>query len=185
MSVSTARVDNWISHLAFASPRPSQYGQMDGLFMGLLSVEGDVSGGTVSLDGDLSEERKGDWVHILGGWCLRSPADVAGQGGYVEFQTGPKIVGDGDGIDVPTFTAVDSTIQRSGAAADPMSALNRTGLETYVGLPLYADPHVAGSYQMIHGNYEINTDGDLYTLSIWGFLIRYQSFFRGVPPGLS
>jgi len=185
VSVEIARVDDWISHLAFSAPRPSTFGQVDGLFWGLLSVVGDATGGAVAVDGDLSEARKTDWVHILGGYSHRLVSGAAVPDGYVEFQTGPKIVGNAAGIDRPTFTAIGPFI-RMNSSADQMAAQSLvSGAQPFLGMPLYADPALAGVYEMVHASVNANVDTALYTFSIWGFLVRYQSFFRGVPPALA
>ena len=183
MTVEITRVDDWLSHLAFSVPRPSAFGQVDGLFWGLLSIAGDASVGAVGMDGDVSEARKTDWVHILGGYSLRSPSTLSGLG-YVEFQTGPKIVGNAAGIDRPTFSSVGA-MTRTNLSPDQMSTHTPSGgAQPWAGMPLYGDPALSGNYEMVHTMNNVNLDTALYTFSIWGFLVRYQSFFRGVPPAL-
>ena len=186
MSVEEARVDDWLSHLAFTSPRPSAFGLTDGLFWGMMSVTGDATGGIVAFDGDLSEARKTDWIYILGGYSLRSSSTTLIGNSYVEFQTGPKIVGSGAGIDRPTFS-VAGPVDGPTAGVDPMQTVTRTrgGAQPFLGMPLYADPALAGNYEMVHAMLNINADARLFTFSMWGFLVRPQSFFRGVSPALA
>jgi len=184
MSVEITRVDDWISHLAFSAPRPSPFGPVDGVFWGMLSIAGDASAGALAMNGDLSQERKTDWVHILAGYSLRKIAADAGSA-YAEFQTGPKIVGNAAGIDRPTFTAT-APLERMSQAGDQMATPHLlSGSQPFLGMPLYADPALTGAYEMVHASFNVNTDTILHTFSMWGFLVRYQSFFRGVPPELA
>jgi len=184
MSVSTDRTDDWLAHLPFASPRPSQFGLVDGLFYGLLSVDGDASGGVVTLDGRISQERKTDWVHILGGFNLRTPQSAAIDG-YVEFRSGPRMASDGLGIDQPTFSVAGDEMQRATITGDNMTAFPpRTagGFSDFPGMPLYGDPQIQAVYDMVHCAMDVNTDTVIYTYSMWGFLVRPQTMFRGVAP---
>ncbi len=186
MTIDSQRTDDWISHLAFAAPRPSAFGPVDGTWFGMLSVTGDASGGVIGLTGNLSAARKTDWIYILGGWSVRGPIAVGAlPSGYVEFQTGPKIVGDGAGIDRPTFTAVGDFLEADNAADLMLSLSPPSGAQPFVGMPLYADPALAGAYRMYHVSYQLNSNTALHTASVWGFLIRPQSFFRGVAPALA
>lgn len=185
MSVEIQRTDDWLSQLAFSSPRPSPFGLIDGLWWGMMSGNGDASGGVLAFDGDLSEARKTDWVRILGGWSVRSPSTTAVASCYIEFQTGPKIVGNQAGIDRPTFSAVGD-MREFPDSADPMISVTNAGSgQPLIGIPLYADPALPGPYELLHVSTDPNVNGKLTTVSLWGFLIRYQTFFRGIPPGIS
>ena len=186
MSVSVDETDVWLQHLAFAAPRPSEFGPVDGLFYGLLAVNGDGSAGQVAMEGRVSQERKTDWIHILGGYNLRSPQGTTNMDAYVEFRAGPRIPQQvALGIDQPTFSVGSVAMSPAIVTGDNMLSFPPAvsgGAVPFLGLPLYGDPAIKSTYDMVHCALQVNTDLTLYTFSLWGFLVRPQSFFRGVAP---
>ncbi len=184
MSVAVDLSDSWINHLAFAQPRPSAYGLIDGVWSGILAVVGDATGGVTGFDGRLSRERQTDWIYVLGGYCLRRPVNN-GADVYIEFRSGPRVPQQvALGIDVPTYSVAGPMVVVA-PTGDPMATFPAGvpgGDTPYLGMYLYGDPSLASTYDMVHAVMNDNVDTALNTLSLWGFMIRYQTFFRGTPP---
>ena len=185
MAVAIVRTDSWVSHLPFVGgPRPSAFGPVDGIWYGLLAGDGDVSGGNFSLSGNLSFDRKEDWIYVFGGLST-STNQVTTTNAFTQVNTGPKIPTDATAVVVqnPSFSR--------GGNADPINANAMTvadlfegGSDSRAGMPLFGDKAIPGNFLMIAAGWEVNTNGATYQLSSWGFLIRYNSFFRDRPPSV-
>lgn len=181
MAIAHVRTDDWIQHLPFVGgPRPSPYGSVDGMFYGALSVAGDVSGGNLTLNGNLSEARKEDWVYIIGGTQYQKNTVLAGEQAFEIINTGPV---------TPTASAVVNPSFPVGALMDDITnnavtiGKNDT-TKPFIGMPAFGDKRIAGVFSLYAVGFENNTDTVLHTASIWGWIIRYNSFFRDVRPSV-
>lgn len=180
MAVAAILTDTWISHLLFVGGRrQTNFGAVDGIWYGVGSVLGDNTGGNISISCRLSEERKEDWVYVVQDVDLTVNADFDGEA-FVQVNTGPLI---------PTATAVTNPTFNQGGAmkgisnnAIAMFKLNSAGASPFQGMPVFGDKKIAGVFLMIAGAFGTNTDGATHTLSAWGWLINYNSFFRNVDP---
>lgn len=184
MAISTTSIDGWIQHLPFeGGPRPSLAGPVDGVWYGNVSGPGDASGGNVTLQGQLSEARKEDWVYVIQA-ASATINTLTDQEMFIQLNTGPLI---------PTSTAVvNPTFNFGGSmraiANNAISIMSDDGSNTgpfpFQGLPIFGDKRIPGVFLMMAAGFETNVDLALYTMSAWGWLIRYQGFFRNRPPAL-
>lgn len=184
MAVAILATDSWIQHLPFVGGRRSSpFGEVDGVWYGLVAGDGDASGGNISLNGRLSFDRKEDWVYILGALETTTNQSLGGDDTLTQVNTGPLI---------PT-AAVATTVQNPsfmitgdagpGAAGIVTSAHRANGGSDYrAGMPIFGDKRLDGIFLMLAAAWATNTDGATYQMSSWGFLIEYQSFFRNRPP---
>jgi len=185
MAVAIIRTDTWIRHLVFGgAPRQTPYGAVDGVFYGLLSGDGDASGGNFTMNGRLSEKKKRDFVYIVGGTHTRNNAVLTSGDVFEQINTGPLIENDAVATAVtnPTFEygGVVFTPGGNAVAMTPVSDLSKIA-----GMPIFGDPQIPGVFLLYAAGWQDNENGATYVSSIWGWLIRYNSFFRGVSPSLS
>lgn len=179
MSILEQVTDTWLAHLPFTQVRQTPYGPADGLFFGNLAVDGDGTGGIVDLQGRISRDRKEDWVYLLKGRSSQVFADNNGE--IATFLgTGPVIVA--GATTSPSFTALDNMVNDATLAFSSGSSGNFGSPGRPLEQFLFGDRNLAGDYGMITSRFSVNTTAALYQVSIWGFIFRYQSFFRGVPP---
>lgn len=181
MAVAILATDGWIQHLPFqGGQRPSPYGQVDGTFQGLIAGDGDATGGNLTLSGRLSFDRKEDWVYIVGGTHTRVNALISGDV-FEQLNTGPLIP-----TSAVATTVTNATYEYGGlAAAITANALTMTqsqGLAKVTGMPIFGDKKIPGIFLMYAAGWESNTDGATYVANIWGWIIKYESFFRNVRP---
>jgi len=181
MAVLFNRTDaEWIAHLPFSSgvQRPTPYGPVDGNFYGHMSVVGDATGGIVTINGILSFDRKEDWIYIMGGLNLER---VNANPITMEFaiQTGPLIPSAGAAQRNPVFSMAGAP--EPGVTRQSINDVNGQG-GAFVGLPFFGDKKVAGAINLVQAIFTQNTNTNVYNLSIWGWIVRYASYFRGVSP---
>lgn len=183
MAVGILATDGWIQHLPFqGGPRPSPYGQVDGTFQGVIAGDGDASGGNITLSGRLSFERKEDWVYILGGTHTRANAIVTGDV-FEQVNTGPLIPTDAVAV------AINNATYEWGGATLPIannaiSLSPSTGLAKATGMPIFGDKRIPGIFLMYAAGWETNTNGVTFSAQLWGWIIKYESFFRFVRPAV-
>ena len=185
MAVAILATDTWITHLPFTGQRPSPFGPVDGIWYGLLAGDGAAGGGNFSLNGSLSFDRKEDWVYILGALETTTNQSIGGTDVLTQVNTGPLIPTGAVATSVtnPSFMATGDA--GAGGAATVTSAHRLNGGADYrAGLPIFGDKRIPGTFLMLAAAWGLNTDGATYQLSAWGFLIRYQSFFRDRPAAL-
>lgn len=145
-----------------------------------MAVDGDVSGGNVSLSGQLSFERKEDWVYILGNVSMsaNTVSDIGDT--LTQVNTGP-LIPTLPGTTNPSFSiGGQSRIIVNNAIS--VSQLVDGGADPRAGMPIFGDKRLSGAFLMIAGATEANIDGATYQLSAWGWLVNYSSFFRNVNP---
>jgi len=173
MAVTQTVADTWVNHLQFLEPRPTENGMVDGVFYGVLSVAGDASGGTLAQNGQLSRDRKEDWVYVMRGVNAQknsaTASDVA-----VSVATGPL---------VPTATAVNNAVFSRVGLSDTINNLSSSdpltgGKAPWEGMPCFGDKRISGNYGILTVTWTANTNTVIYTVSMWGYLVRYNSFFR-------
>jgi len=174
--------DVWLVHLPFVGgPRPSPFGPVDGVWYGAFSADGDATGGVVRLRGDLSFDRKEDWVYILG--AVNSQVNVAtAMDGFIVVNTGPRIP-TATVVANPSFLVVGVMAVATALLATSFNS-NAGGMDPRSGMPIFGDKKISGDFAMMEAGFEVNVDGAVYTVSSWGFLIRYNSFFRNLPAGV-
>jgi len=179
MAVALIATDTWLSHLEFTGGRrQTEFGPIDGLFYGVLSTTGDASAGNLTLNGLVSFDRKEDWVYILQKVSLSTNVSTAARTAFIVAATGPVI---------PTASAV---VNPSFHVAGPLVPIinnvvstfqTNEGSETpFKDLPLFGDKKLAGSIALIAAGFQDNDNGTVYQMSIYGWLIRYSSFFRNL-----
>lgn len=178
MSVTESQTDSWIAHLPWTSPRPTVYGPADGIFAGNLGSTGDATGGTVTMTGLLSLDRREDWIYVLGGYSARRSAGSADEVLFT-FQSGPLIVSTGASLDRPRYDTITTELAKSG------NLVAIGGSQPFLGTPLFGDKRNTGDFELFRVLWNANADLATYQGNLWGFLIRYQSFFRGVPAAVS
>ena len=182
MAVAALLTDVWLSHLEFVGPpRETNYGPMDGLFYGTMAIDGDLTGGNVTLSGRLSFDRKEDWVYVVGGTHTRVNTALAGDV-FEQINTGPLI---------PTTalatTVTNPTFEYGGVSraidGNAVTIAPEGGRQKVNGMAIFGDKKIPGVFLMYASGWETNTNGATYVASIWGWIIKYPSFFRGVVPG--
>ncbi len=185
MSSITVETDTWLQHLPFVGgQRPSPYGMVDGIWYGLIAGDGDATGDQVQLNGNLSFDRKEDWIYVLGGVGASVNAEFTADV-FIQVNSGPLI---------PT-SAVATTVRNPsftiGGSQDPMGTLALSvvqpltgGADPRAGMPIFGDKRIPGLFLMMNASWSVNTNLASYQLSSWGWLIEYQSFFRNRPPAL-
>lgn len=185
MAVAITATDGWIQHLPFVGgQRPSPYGQVDGIWYGLIAGDGDAGGGNFTINGRLSEDRKEDWVYLLGNISSSLNTD-SGQEGFTQVNTGPLIPTEATTTTVrnPSFT-VGGTFQGISNGAITTSQNVNGGIDPRAGMPIFGDKRIPGIFLMLAALWQNNVDGTTYQMSAWGWLIKYESFFRNVRPAV-
>lgn len=172
MALSQILVDTWVNHLQFLEPRPTENGLVDGVFYGVLSVAGDMSGGAVTQIGQFSVNRKEDWVYIMQGVSTERNSATNSDVG-ISVATGPLI---------PTVTAVNNAVFSRAGSSDGVSGLGTlplsAGQPPWKGMPCFGDKNIPGLFSILTAVWGTNSNTILYTTSMWGYLVRYQNFFR-------
>jgi len=185
MAVAIVATDTWLQHLPFeGGPRPSPFGQVDGVWYGLVAGDGDASGGNLTLNARLSEARKEDWVYILG--AINTVRNGATDDEcFNQVNSGPLIA------TAAVATTVRNVSFSRGGIALGMANNNLVvtdkfdgGTDPRAGMPIFGDKRIPGIFLMLAAGWDNNIDGTTYVLSAWGFLIRYQSFFRFANPNI-
>ncbi len=176
MSVVISRTDNWLQHLVFTGPRPTIYGNVDGIFYGVVSGDGDASGGILNLSGLLSVDRKEDWVYVLQSCNAQKNSSVAQDVG-VRINSGPLIPTD-SAVQNPSFGKVGAS---DGVVNHAVSMQHGVagGRDDWQGLVVFGDKKIPGAFTFMATEWTTNEDGIAFTTSLWGWLIRYNNFFRG------
>lgn len=183
MSVVLTRVDaSWLTLQPAAALTPRAFGQPAGLFFAGISVTGDASGGQVLMQGALSFEKKQEFFYEWMGVSATSDnVDQAGDRATLELNTGPRINSPDD-----LFSNVVMRDQVIGLGDTNPNltvwtfALGNAGL---IPMIAYGDKSIPGVFVMVQIQYGVNDLADEYFLFGWGFYYRYQTLFRGVPPG--
>jgi len=185
MGIAHISIDGWIQHLPFVGgQRPSAYGPVDGIWYGLVAGDGDASGGNVTLNGSLSFDRKEDWVYILG--AITASKNGSGEGEvFLQANSGPLIPTDAVATTVrnPSFSTGGQMLAIANNSVSLATSLTG-GAFPFAGMPIFGDKRITGTFLMNAAGFEINTDGATYQMSSWGFLIKYESFFRNVRPSV-
>jgi len=185
MAVAILATDTWLNHLPFVGgQRPSPFGMVDGIWYGLGAGDGAAGGGNFTISLRLSEERKEDWVYILGGIAASVNTPLASDV-FVQVNTGPLIPTGAVATTVnnPSFSSGGvwgGVVNNAISASHNLSGGSAAG----VGMPIFGDKRIPGLFLMMAMGAEANVDGATYQLSSWGFLIKYESFFRNVRPSL-
>jgi len=180
MTVTLNIIDTWLQHLPFTGPRPSLYGPVDGVWYGHAAVAGDGSGGQVHVHGIVSERKKTDWVYIMGGATGASSSSTA-MDALVNVASGPLIPDLGVSInEFVSMTKAGALLGTNLGGFMPMS-----GSLMSSGMPVFGDPHISGDFNILSADFGVNVNAAVYRLDAWGFLVRYNSFFRGVPAALA
>lgn len=170
------RFDDWISHLPFTGQRPTPYGPVDGIWYGLLSRDGDATAGTMTLQGSLTFARKEDWLYILMG-CNISNNGATPTATSLTVNTGPRIPTNTTIIN-PSFRMASNDFNTDNLTAPlPFAA----GAFPFTGMPIFGDKKIAGNFLMLDAVWELQQDLATYVVSAWGWLLRYNSFFRDRP----
>jgi len=131
------------------------------------------------MTGSLSEERKEDWIYVLGGYSTRSSAAASSTIDFT-FLSGPRIITTGASLDFPRFDYRTTSIDSS-----ELGSAGNNQVNPFLGTPLFGDKKISGAYDIFRCRWRVNTNLATYQATFWGFLIRYQSFFRGVAPALA
>jgi len=184
MAVAIISTDSWIQHLPFVGgPRPSEFGPVDGVWYGLIAGDGAAGGGNFTISGNLSFDRKEDWVYILGGIGTSVNTATTVGDGFTVVNTGPLIPTGATATTVnnPSFPRAGSSFGVSGNSVGTLD-LSAGGKDSRIGMPIFGDKKISGTFLMIAAGWQVNIDGATYQLSSWGFLIRYNSFFRLTQP---
>lgn len=182
MAVAIIRTDNWLSHLEFTGGRrQTEFGPIDGLFYGLLAGDGDAGGGNFTLNGLVSFDRKEDWVYILKSVSATFNTATLSQDAFVVASTGPVIPTDAVATTVsnPSFHYGGGMAAVSGNAITLLNT-NSAGSSPLIDIPIFGDKKLTGPLALIACGHETNVDGQTYQLSVYGWLIRYSSFFRNL-----
>jgi len=183
MAVAQIVTDSWLTHLEFVGgQRQTDFGPIDGLFFGLLGVTGTASGGNVTLNGNISFEKKEDWIYILQKVSGSRNDAITGEQAFIVAATGPLIGQVGSGLSNPSFH-IAGTMQE--VVNNAVTIFQRSdGSETpFRDLPVFGDKRITGPLALIAMGFENNTNGVVYQLSVYGWLIRYSTFFRMATPG--
>lgn len=186
MAVAIIETDTWLTHLPFVGgPRPTSYGLVDGIFYGLVAGDGAAGGGNVTLNGLVSFERKEDWIYVL--QDVSSSHNSANSGDVFSVHaTGPLIPTGATATTVsnPSFHTGGVSFPITGNALS-LSRPNTGGPYPFKDLPIFGDKKIPGTLALSAVGWETNVDGATYQMSIWGWLIQYQSFFRNRPPAFA
>ena len=183
MTVTANVIDTWIQHLPFTGRRPTIYGPVDGVWYGHIAVVGDAGGGNVHLHGILSAGKKTEWVYIIGNVTAATNTATQTGDGLINVASGPLIPS------VATNQFVSMTV--AAVPVLPVSALGFTGMNpvggafAMSGVPVFGDRQISGDFNIISSDWENNVNTAVYRLDAWGFLVRYEGFFREVAPSLS
>jgi len=180
MAVAVIATDTWLSHLEFTGGRrQTEFGPIDGLFYGVVAVTGDATGGNATLNGNVSFDRKEDWVYLLKKISLsRTGVVAAGDKVFVVAATGPSIAAGGP-ITNPSFHMGGDLEGITNNDVSVMGHLDGAG-DHFTDLPIFGDKKLAGPLSMVASGLENNVDAVVYQLSVYGWLIRYSSFFRNL-----
>jgi len=178
MAVAVVATDSWLSHLEFTGGRrQTEFGPIDGLFYGVLSGTGDGSGGNFTLNGNVSFDRKEDWIYIL---KKASPTRTGATATdvFIVAATGP-VIPTSSAVINPSFHVAGSNF---GVVNNAVSVfqLNTGGQSPLEETPLFGDKKLTGPLSLIAAGFEDNVNAVVYQLSIYGWLIRYSSFFRNL-----
>jgi len=182
MAVAIIRTDNWISHLEFTGGRrQTEFGPIDGVFYGLLAGDGDAGGGNFTLNGLISEDRKEDWIYILKRVSATENSATAARDCFVVAATGPIIPTDAvaTAVNNPSFHKGGVMAVITNNAVDILNT-NEGGADQFLDIPLFGDKKLAGTLALIACGFSDNDNGATFQLSIYGWLIRYSSFFRNL-----
>jgi len=183
MSVSTAPTDaTWLTTVPLANMLPRSLGIPAGLFYVGMSVTGDASGGGVTLSGELTFAKKQEHVYEWQG--INSFTDsVLRSGDAVELtlNSGPRIHDPSGIFNNITFREQVVAVGNSFSGNTMAPLLLGSGTRSpFVG---YGDKDLAGVYTPIIVRWQVNDLAVEYFVFGWGYYYRYQTFFRGLPPG--
>jgi len=172
-------IDTWIVNTLFVGgPRTTPYGPMSGVWHGYIQAAGDNTGGTVVLEGRISNDRKYDYVHILEGVSMSHTGAFSGDNFTLDLNGGPRLNTDYAANQIPTFTVSGDFREGVNRASWPGS---QGGGFPFPGLPLYTETKSNLPYSMAVANFAANSDNDVYRFALWGWILTYNQFYRGTP----
>jgi len=178
MAVAIIQTDTWIARLLFTGGRrDSDFGPADGVFYGVVSGDGDASGGNFTLNGLLSFEKKEDWVYLIKKVSVQTN-DIRTTEGFIVVSTGPQII-TGSSVVNPSFQVGGDFKNTTNNATSSLALTTGSG-DHFTDLLVFGDKKIPGSQGMIAAGLEGNVNGSTATLSVYGLLYRYSSFFRNV-----
>lgn len=182
MTVSETRLDaSWLTTIPLAGIPVRSLGQPAGIFTMGLSITGDGSGGLVVLEGDLSFNKKQEFVYEFS--LIKAFADsLVDDDALLTVNTGPVI---------PTAVVAAFTnatyrehVAEAGAANIGISTWPFTlGSLGQAPLFVYGDKDLPGAFTVLQVAWDENVTNVAYFVFAWGFYYMYETFFRGVPPG--
>jgi len=181
VAVAVIATDTWLSHLEFTGGRrQTDFGPIDGVFYGVISGDGDASAGNFTLNGNVSFDRKEDWIYILKKFSLTRNDLPAGQVAFAVAATGP-VIPTGSTVTNPSFHVGGTLFEVTGNAVSVFD-VNTGGGKQFEDIPIFGDKRLPGPLSMIAAGFQTNDNTVTYQLSVYGWLIKYQSFFRNLVP---
>ncbi len=184
MAILQEPVDTWIQHLPFTGQRPTPWGPADGIFSGVVGATGDATGGGVALVGNLSFERKEDWVYLLRHWSGQTDFLSSTMDFRFSLNSGPLVPNASAGRQFAQYTGVDNLNNFAGIS---VSAPFRTTQAPFQpqDIFLFGDKKIPGAFAFFQANFQTNTNAVDYSVSVSGLIFRYATFFRNVPASLA
>lgn len=185
--MSSVTISDGFQHLPFQVPRASPWGLVDGMFVATATHPG---------SGDLADrllltipfQNKADWIYVLQGIQVQRQVELNTTWFIgITLQSGPAIKG--------TFLqsmawSMSGSFNQTISGAFPFVSFPNvsTGeiLPAFKDLLLWGDKTIVGDFQVaiVDMNKAVVTNID-FTLMMWGWMVKQQTFFRGVLPGLA
>lgn len=180
MSVLVTETDTWcVSTLFVGGPRVTPYGPMTGMWHGYIQAAGDNSGGTVMFVGAISNARKYDYVRMVEGVSLSHTEALSADNFTLDMNGGPRLNTDYAANQIPTYTISGDLREGVNRASWPGS---QGGDFAFRGLPLYTETKSDLDYTMMTATFAQNSDNNVYRMAVWGWLLTYNQFYRGIRP---
>lgn len=175
-----------LQHIPFALPRQSQWGLIDGIF----NVAAEHPGSVDLVDVvrvELTFEVKADWVYVLQGLQVYREQELT-SGWFVNIVvfSGPQQIG----TLVPNM-AYGMAGSWTQTTSNSLPVWFPTGSQANQHLALqdallWGDKLIPGTYQLIQ--YEVNKPVVTvvrHGVKAWGWMVKQNTFFRGVVPRLA
>lgn len=184
--MSSVTVLDGFQHLPFGQPRPSPWGLIDGIFVASAAHPGSADLSDV-IQLELLFNQKADWVYIVQSVQLHRQQQLGSPWfASISIISAPSIPGT---FLTTQIRSVSGTWTRTTSLTAPSVGFPDGNIGPWLpfkDMVLWGDQNIAGNYLVARCDInKFDTTNIDYSFQMTGWIVKTQTFFRGVVPRLA